>query len=284
MPEVVVETKPVETEVKGNEVTAEVKQEVKPQEDLVTRASRVSIDKPKTEATNPFGLTKEDYDKVQQDPVLSKFYKSMQSDYSKKTAEVADLRKTFESKSQEINNWTPQRVQELLNNKDFVNSAQSILQSQAPETWKGSQDEWSALNDKEKHEFSLLKQEMSQLKMQSAIEQQKRQDDTLKQRYANYDPNAVDIITSDLLSGKARATREELWKVYDYENAVKRAYELGKQDRNVDITDKSNASAYDGMQVNSPQHVEAPKQGESNQAAIKRIFLENIAKFKGRNI
>ena len=269
------------------EVTPVVEKAKEP--DLITRVSQVK-DAPKE--VKPTAEPEFDYKEIEQiqDPkareYAEKAYKSFQRGYGTKFQELAETRKSLETerqKYQEATNWTPDKVQQLMNDQKFVQSANQVLQSQAPQDWKGSQNEWSALNDKEKQEFNMMKQEINSLRLQTTLEQQRRQDETLKTKFANYNPQAVDIITNDLLQGKVNATREDLWKVYDYENAVKRAYELGKQDRKLDDVEKVNASSIDGVQMNSPNRAEAPKKDESSQGAFKRIMLENIAKFKGRN-
>jgi hypothetical protein len=255
-----------------------------PQEDLLSRVSKVKLEdnKPKVETSNPFGLTKEDYDKVQSDPTLSKFYKSMQSDYGRKTQEISELRKNYETKIADSTTWTPEKIQQVMNDKNFVDAASKVLQSQAPKEWNGTNQEWSALNDKEKQEFGQMKQELNSLRMQTSLEQQRRQDETLKQKYSDYNPEAVDIITNDLLSGKRNATREDIWKVINFETSVKQAYQLGRQDVRPELVEKQNATSMDGMNVNSQSKVDGPQKGESNSQSLKRIMLENIAKFSGQ--
>jgi hypothetical protein len=111
----------------------------------------------------------------------------------------------------------------------------------------------------------------------------KKQDETLKTRYANYNPEAVDIITSDLLTGKVRATREDLWKVYDYEPAVKRAYELGRQDGQTEKQEKVNSISAEGMSTMQPNK-EVPKPGEkeSTHSYFGRIVMGNLTKMNVR--
>ena len=254
-----------------------------PKEDLVSRASKVKLEEKKVEPSNPFGLTKEDYDKVQADPTLSKFYKSMQSDYGRKTQEISELRKNYETKISDATKWTPEKIQQVLNDQNFVQAASQVLQSQAPKDFNGTQNDWSALSDSEKQRVLNLEKGYQQMSMQLAHEQMRKQDDTLKTKYSNYDPQAVDVITNELLQGKRNATREDLWKAVDYENAVKRAYELGRQDKQPEVLERQNASSMDGMQVNSPTRTEPPKKEESNSQALRRIFLDNLTKLKGRN-
>ena len=271
------------------ETVAQATPEVTPievKEDLMSRVSKVKLTStPKAEkADNPFGLTKDDYDYVNSDPSLSKLYKSMQSDYGKKTQEISELRKTYEAKMADATNWTPEKIQQVMNDQKFVEAASQVLKAQPPKDFNGTSQEWSALNDTEKREFSQLKQGYQQMSMQLALEQQRKQDDTLKTKFNNYEPQAVDTITNELLQGKRLATREDIWKVYDYENAVKRAYELGKQDRQPEAMERANASSYDGMTVNKPSGTDAPRKEEHSQQAFKRIMLDNLAKFKQRSL
>lgn len=256
-----------------------------PKEDLMSRVSKVKLNpaEPK-KADNPFGLTRDDYDRVNEDPSLTKLYKSMQSDYGKKTQEISELRKTYEQKMAESTNWTPEKIQQVMNDQKFVEAASQVLKTQAPKDFNGSSQEWSALNDSEKRAFTELKQGYQQVSMQLALEQQRKQDESLKTKFANYEPQTIDIITNELLQGKRQATREDLWKVVDYENAVKRAYELGRQDRQPEMMDKVNATSYDGMTVNKPSGTEAPRKDEHSKDAFRRIMMDNIAKFKQRSI
>lgn len=264
-------------------IEPKVEPAVVPQEDLVTRASKVELKPKATEPSNEFGLSKEDYDKVTSDPSLQKIYKSMQSDYGRKTQSISEQRKYYEQKLTESGKWTPQRVQEIMNDQNFVQAASQVLQSQPPQHWTGTQNEWSALNDTEKQRFAALEQSQKRTEQMLFVEQQRRQDEQLKQKFANYDPNAVDIITNELLQGKRNATREDIFKVVDYENMAKRSYELGKQDALKEAGEKNNATSYDGMTVTSPNRTQPPQKEESNSQGLRRIFLENLAKFKGRN-
>ncbi len=83
--------------------------EKKSEPDLITRVSQFKKEEPKPEATNEatsetkdtFGLTQEDFEKVNTDPVLSKFYKSMQADYTRKTQAAANDKKEAERIKQE---------------------------------------------------------------------------------------------------------------------------------------------------------------------------------------
>ncbi len=207
-------------------VTAPVQPVEEKKPDLVTRVSqfkaeeKVEVSK-EDKASNEFGLTREDWDRVQSDPSLKKYYNSMLADYTKKTSSVSEKERKLQEETKKSSTWTPGRIKELLNDPAFVQSAQQVAQEQPPSNFKGTQEEWSAMSDTDKIEFQNLKNEINSLKQQNFVQQLKQQDEGLKTKYANYNPEAVDIITDDLLRGKVQATSESLWKVLDYDEAVR---------------------------------------------------------------
>ena len=253
-----------------------------PKEDLISRVSKVKVEEKKPTETNPFGLTKEDYDKVQSDPTLSKFYKSMQSDYVKKTQNLSEQQREIEKIKNESQNWTPEKIQQLLNDQKFVQAAQQVASTQNPPNSGLTQEEYSALTDKEKAQLNSMQQQVSQLQLQNFQMQQKQQDETLKSRYANYAPDIVDTTINKLVNKQVNATREDIWKVIDYENAVQRAYELGKQDRQLDTKIKTESMSYDGFNTTPNQDIPKPNAGESNSAYFKRLAHSRLNEIKGR--
>lgn len=281
MPETMNEINQQTAAVETHPKQGQAQPEVKPQEDIVSRANKVKLEPVKKDDGNPFGLVKEDYDKITNDPVLSKFYKSMQSDYVKKTQQVAEERKQYEALKQEQTKWTPEKVKLIVNDPNFVQAAQSVVQSQAPDNWTGSQEAWSALNDKEKQEFVNLRKEVDSLKQQQYFSQVKTEDERLKAKYANYAPDIVDTTIHKLQNKEIVATREDLWKVIDYESAMERAYKIGLEDRN--LNEKLNATSFEGISNQTQRTQIEPQKGESNNAYLKRVFLENISKLKGQN-
>ena len=272
---------PVKEEPLVNKQTQEVA------ESLVTRASKIKLEEPKKEADNPFGLTSEDFQKVTTDPVLSKYYKSMLSDYTKKTMTVADEKKTVEAKLAEMSNWTKDRVKTLQSDPAFLKAAQEVLAEQNPPNSGYTDEAWGNLSQEDRQRMVSMQQKILEMEQKTQLQQQlqelKTQDETLKTRYANYNPEAVDIITNDLLTGKVRATREDLWKVYDYEPAVKRAYELGRQDGQVERQEKTNSISAEGMSTMQPNK-EIPKAGEkeSTGSYFGKLVMNNLTKMNVR--
>ena len=265
------------------EVAPEVKTETtqpKTEVDLVTRVSQVkpTESQKKEEIEGKFNINDLDaeIEKITEPALkdqMAKFKKSLLSGENQKYQEIATLRKQYETRLAEISNWTPERLKGELNKPDFVQAAQTVLQSGNQTT-----EDYSALSEAEKTELTQLKQKINLLEQNSWQSVKAQQDVTLKTKYANYEPKVVDDITTNLMQGKIQATREDLWKVIDYELAVKRAYELGKQDKNIENTEKiSGMTVVEGRNISTPTSVERQK-GETIQNFMRRSYNEHTNK------
>lgn len=246
---------------------------------LITRVSQVKTEAPEKSAEeSKFNINELDaeIEKVSDGNIkgqLLALKKSLISGENQKYQEIAKLRKEYENKLSGTSNWTTEKVQALLNDPTFVKAAQDIAGTQT------NQEETSMLSDAEKNQFKKLSDEIQTLRGQSWKASQQQQDEANKSKYANYDSQAVDIITADLLAGKVQATREDLWKVHDYENAVKRAYELGKQDRISETGEKIQLTSIGGLNMTNTDSGLKPEKGESNSAFWRRIADHNMKKF-----
>jgi len=257
-------------------------------QDLTSRVSEVSLEKSQE--------TEKKYDRNQFNEELSKLPPEMQEQVKlfqqtlykgadEKFQEAARLRQEAEQVKQR--GWDKESVQQLLNDPTFKQQVNQLQQErqfqQNPEGSGLSDEEWSYLSPKEK---SLLydtrkAQIEDRHRMDQFFQKQEwdKQDMELKTRYKNYEPKDVDAIFHGLLTGKVQATREHLWKAIDYENAVKRAYALGRQDRNLDLTEKVNASSA-ASGINISQSKDVPKKGnhESGTEYFKRLAIQNAKK------
>lgn len=256
-------------------VVPEVKVEA-PKEDLFKRVAEFKpVEQPKQVVANEFGLTQEDYEKVTTDPTLSKYYKSLVSGSSKKFQEAAELRKQAEAKLSESNKWTPSRIQELLNNPDFVMSAQAVAQNQAPKNSGMSDQEWSALSDTDKAKFQHLEQRQSQMEQLLLNERRAKEDEVLKAKYPDYAPDIVDTTISNLVSGKVSASREDIWKVINFDTVMNKAYLLGKQDASLDLGIKRGASSPEGFNTTTQETI-TPIKGEKDLDFFRRIVMSKF--------
>jgi hypothetical protein len=208
-----------------------------------------------------------------------KAYKSFQKGFNTKFQEIAELRKSLE-KQKPVEDWTPERVQTLINDPNFVKAAQSVVGSkEVIET-----DDFSSLTDREKQKLHQLEAEVSNMRQASMHAVKAQQDLELKNKYVNYDPQSIDTITADLLAGKVQATREHLWKVVDYDEAVRRAYELGKKDSQGIQQEKIQSTSVEGLTAVKNSSAPPPEKGESNLDYFRRLVNENIKKQKTEQI
>ena len=208
--------------------------------------------------------------------VALKAYKSFEAGYGKKFQDLAEQKKQLEAEKSKYSNWTPQRLQELLNDKDFVASAISLQQAQAPQNSGLTNDQWSALSDNEKAKFAQLEQKQMFLEQQLIRERQLKEDEKLKAKYADYAPDVVDTTVSNLVTGKVQATREDIWKVINHDRNVERAYQLGMQDAKVDRTEKTNASSFEGITTKASSDAPTPEKGENDRNYFRRLTLNRI--------
>jgi len=227
-----------------------------------------------------------DIDKIQ-DPEAKKYaqeaYKSFEKGYQKKFQELSEERKKLEHSLESSNKWTPEKVQSLLSNQEFINASQAILQSSNPTEGAMSDNEWSALSDKEKVEIKSMKQELLAMKHENQLTkfnaELEKQNAELATKYADYDSTKVNQLRDGLLAGKIQATNEHLWKVLSYEDAIKKAYQMGKEDRKLDTATRVSSASPVANLSSTTQNNAGTKQadGESSKDYLRRILSEKLA-------
>jgi hypothetical protein len=270
------------------QATEQVERPAQAEQDLTSRASEVSLEQSQE--------TEKKYDRNSFNEKLSKLPPEMQEEVKafqqtlykgadEKFQEAARLRREAEELRQR--GWDKTSVQQLLNDPTFqaqVNELQQERQvEQNPQGSGLSDEEWSYLSPKEKAMLANTQkmQQEDRKKMDQFFQKQEweKQDMTIKARYKNYEPKYVDEAFNGLVSGKIQATREDLWKAIDYENAVKRAYELGKKDRALDLNEKVTASSpASGFNVNQSKDVPQKGEKENGVEYFKRIAMRNAQK------
>jgi len=233
------------------------------QEDIVSRVAQP--EPPKTEEV----FNVDDIEKIE-DPKAKEYaqkaYKSFERGYQKKFQDLAEQRKSLETKLTESTKWSPEKIQGLLQDPEFVKSAQAVAGNQTE-----PEESPIAIENKKK---------IRELEAQIAIENARRQDDVLRTKYKDYSPQEVDSLVEGLLSGKIRPSREDLWKFLKSEAYIKRAYELGKQDRKLDVTEKIESSSVEGITATPGEEKPKKLEGESDEAYFKRIALHNLAVYQ----
>ena len=245
--------------VQDPQATQDPKVEI-PKEDLITRVSQV---KPEEKGVAP--LDQEVQNLATKEDVVAwakKKESEWSSGYGKKFQDLAEERKSWEAKRAEGETWTKERVQSLLNDPSFVSAAQSIT----PQA-----DDGSILSDTEKKRISDAESIANQALQQNAQLLMRQQDENNKAKYANYDSGAIDIITSDMLNKRYNATREDIWKVVDYNDAVKRAYALGLRDKNETNVEKINSMSTPGKVVVGDESVPNIEEKETSKNYFLRL-------------
>ena len=262
-----VQTEPVETQTP-------------PQEDLITRVAKFKgPESPKETPTGDLAFDYKEIDKIT-DPTARSFaekaYKSMQSGFTKKFQEVADLRKSLEQQANQKPVWTADKIQkDLLSDPMFVSEAQRLAQTNPspsnPNNSGMTDNEWSALNPTEKAKFTMLETKISQLEQQNqqAVVQQQHQ--ALQLKYPNYAPDFVDTTVKDIIRGSRQITLEDVWKATDYESGLKRAYDMGIADASGKVAAKQQSTSFDGGQTSQSNPPIQAEKGESNLGFFQRI-------------
>jgi hypothetical protein len=203
-------------------------------------------------------------------------YKSFEKGFNKKFQDLAELKKTLEAKVNNVSDtssWTTEKIQALLQDASFVSAAQSVLGQSGYQS--NSDNDFSNLSDAEKAEIKTIKDQNRLLLQQQNLLLMKQQDESLKNKYPNYRSEAVDTITADLLQGKVKNTREYIWKAYDYEEALDRAYKLGMQDARKTINENAGTVSLEGVDATSSVPVKREK-GESNENLLKRLYVNAL--------
>jgi len=261
-------------------------------EDILKR-SVASVISTTDNGIDPFevaGFNRNDVNKIT-DPVARQYVenleKSLKSGFHKKMNELNERIQVVEKEKKQ--GWTPERVEQIYADPTFQSAAKSFLstRSGAGSTRDGggpSDDEMSFLTDDERGELKRT-QNAANAALNTAMQIQSQQEDQLlAQRYgSHYDSKQVTQIQEDLLANRVVATREHLWKVVDYDSAVKRAYELGRNDERGGITEKHSASTAGGTTtVTSSEDVPAKNQGESTPAYFTRLAQWRMGQMKDK--
>jgi len=211
--------------------------------------------------------------------LAEKAYKSFQRGFNTKFQEIAELRKALESQGHSTERWTPERIQQLINDPEFIQAAQVVAGNNNPSNSGLTDEEYSALNDREKAQLVMLQREVNSLKQTNMTSMKVQQDASLKNTYANYEPQKVDGLLADMQQGRIQATREHLWKVIDYDSAVQRAYDLGKHDERGGTPERVASLSMQGISIQPNQSIQ-PEEKESSLSFFQRISRQRLAESK----
>lgn len=173
--------------------------------------------------------------------------KHLERGYNEKFMKVADEKKRLETLQTELarqQDWTPERISQLLQDQKFVQAAQAVAQSKAPQTWQGTQDEWSALSDSDKVRFSGLESKVSALQSHNQQIMLNQIHDKIKGEYPDYEPEKIRELERDINTGKLNdeSLYRMMWQALNYKTHIENAYRFGLEDRDNSLKEKMNGS------------------------------------------
>lgn len=223
-----------------------------------------------------------------QDPELKQYMLSMRKTgvrgIQERLQEISEMRKELTALKQGINpGWSPERIQQLLNDKEFLNAAQAVLGNQGQVV----EDDGEYVPESVKQKLAKLEQENSQFKQQwnqfsqqQTMAQRVQEHERLKERYGNYDPQKVDELINGLIQGKVQAGPEVVYKAYFHDDNVKRAYEMGRRDAAGGVQDRQQASSFSSNSVQQPNSEIKPEQNETNKQFLNRIINNKLSQLR----
>ena len=232
-----------------------------PEQDIVSRVSQSAETKETEELFNINDIEK--IENPQARDYAQKAYKSFEKGFQKKYQDLAEQRKGFEQKLADMGKWSPERIQKELQNPEFVQAARAVAGTQEQET------EESAVTIENRQKIKELEAQITNAGMV-------RQDEVLRVKYKDYDPKVVNSLIQDLQTGKIKATREDLWKIANFDKYTDRAYQLGKKDKNLDLTEKIESTSVDGIQATASEEVLKPEKNEKDEVYFMRLALKNL--------
>jgi len=270
------------TELNGDQTAQNTQQE-----DIVSRVYKATNDVPVVDNNDNADGIRFDPKMIDAitDPktkaLLESAYKSMQGDYTRKTQELAKQRKEVEDK---INRpMTVEEVRQLVKRSDFIQSAQIVAQELQPNLSGGelTDTEWSALNDVEKKELLQLREMTLSNNNQLNSMRLQEEERTIKEKYGSYNQENVNRLYNGLINGSVQATREHLHKVVDYDDAIRRAYKMGREEVSAGISEKRSAiNNINGINITPTDELPEKEAKESNMSYFKRLAHRNIEKMK----
>lgn len=257
--------------------------EVKPEQNLVQQVS--NFKKPQEPAIEVTSDIKE-FDDIK-DPaakeIAIKRYKSLQGDYTKKTQELAQQRRDFDAKLQDMSKWSPERIQrELLNNPEFIKAAEVVARDMSSNPKGQSNEEYSALNDIEKAKLdkvSALERELNTIKQAGFMSSLQSKHTELSTKYGDYEPQVIDQKVEELSRLAPQDILEYVYRAVNYEKNMQGAYELGKESAKKLNQEKINSFSPEGFTSSNNTEVSKEK-GESDQNFFLRLYQNNKTRLK----
>ena len=216
--------------------------------------------------------------------LVEELKKSLEKGYNQKFMKLANEKKETENlrkqlEAQTNQPWTPERVQQLLRDPNFAQSAASLQQAAPPADWSGSQEEWSTLTPNEKRQFSELRGAVQNQQMQLNRMLISSEEEKIKAKYPDYDPTNVEKWYKDAAEGRIPEgqIRELIHKALNFEKYVEGGYKFGLEDRNVMLREKSQAMSPNSVTTQTVTDVPKRAEGESSRSLFAKLAKMRLA-------
>lgn len=249
-----------------------------PEPDLITKVTNFKRNQtPEIKITDDVQDFSDIKDPIAREIALKR-YRALQSDYTRKTKEIAEERKSFDAKLVEMKNWSPERIQnELLTDPQFLQAAQKIAGNinQNPTNSGLTDEQYSALTDKEKSELLSLKNEINSLKQVNLQAILSQTDVQLRTKYTDYDPIVVDNSLRELMNMQPHQLREYVYKAKMHDIHVQNAYEMARQEVSQLNQTRNNAISVDGNNITNNDGLPVRQPGQND-----RTWFETLANFR----
>lgn len=259
---------------------------MKPEATFQDIIKQVGSIKPEAEKSDEPALPPVNLDEIK-DPqaraYLEKRIKEMESGLNKKFMDVASKSKEADRIKAEYEAklnapYTPQRIQELLQRPDFVQSAQTLQQMAPPTNFEGNQEQWSNLSEGEKQRIqnaeSLSRQTQSQLNQILMLQIDQR----ISNRFPDYDSKAVDGFFKEAYEGRVpdEQLREMIHKALNFDRYVTNAYKYRMEDDATLNKDKINGVSHVGLETQFSDEKPKIEKGERPRDFFRRLANFNM--------
>lgn len=235
-------------------------------------------------------------------PEMKSIHDSMLADYNRKVSELNSQKGhvTEQDKGKILNdtldNLTDQQFETATQHPMFVNRLMNYLNRQGynngqqqaqPQDNGGLTEQDLELADpltrKLYEQNQELVQTIKELKgrvdntdVASRNAQIQAEDARLQSKYQGlYNPNAINQFLGDVQNGTANLSRELIFKALDYDNAVRRWYDWGKEESYEENPNKGQSSMLSGIQSGGERagyEAVKPEKGENRLSYFQRLF------------
>ncbi len=267
-------------EVKPVDQVQEDSQQKEP-EDLLSRVTKF-VETESPENKTDVDIDKGVFDDVKflekinsiEDPELKEHFLSMRKSAVRglngKFQEMAELRKDIQGLKEGNDKWTPERIQKLMNDSEFISAAQQVTGTAVED------DEYVPESVKNKlKKLDVLEEQLGKWQNTLTTSQREQAHQVLSGKYGDYDREKIDEISGNLLDQKVAPSYEDIYKVINYDKNVKKAYEMGRKDAAQGIGEKVEANSFEG--VNQTQNTDIKPEGkETNKQFWGRIAQKNL--------